>query len=289
MVKATQRVSKKIALAFDFDDTLVPDTYDGLLESLGLDFKQFREEKYEALKASGWDSIPARFFSLVEISESEEEKDISITRDYLAEFGRNLRPFDGVEQMFDRLRQRAHSLIPDVELEFYLITSGFVEIARHTSIAKHFKAMWGCEFHYKENGEVDRLKRSLTHAEKPRYLYHISRGVDQSSEQDLLFVYKDVPHEDLAVPMSHIIYVGDGTSDIPCFAMLNQEGGTSIGIFKSESPEDWASEYQPTQSQRVDNLAPADYSEDSEMMQSLLLAVEGICKSIQLEKLSKNE
>jgi len=289
MVKATHPISKKIAVVFDFDDTLVPDTYDELIESLGLDASQFRKERYEALKAAGWDAIPARFFSLIEESKKRSKADDKLTKDYLAKFGQGLRPFDGVNELFDRLRQRAQSLMPDVTVEYYLITSGFVEIARHTSIAKYFRAMWGCEFHYSESGEIEFLKRSLSHPEKPRYLYYISRGVDNSSEQDLLFVYDDVPPEELAIPLSQVIYVGDGTSDIPCFAMLNREGGTAIGVYKDGTPEDWAKNYQPSQGERVINLAPADYSEDSELMRSLMLAVESICKKIEILQLSRDE
>lgn len=41
--------------------------------------------------------------------------------------------------------------------------------------------------------------------------------------------------------------------------------------------------------QRIANLAPAEYSEDSELMQSLTLAVESMCKQIALHQLSVGE
>ncbi|MGF1522268.1 MAG: HAD family hydrolase [Leptolyngbyaceae cyanobacterium] len=289
MVQATHPVSEKIAIAFDFDDILVPDTYDALIESLGFDTDTFRKERYELRKQSGWDAIPARFYSLIEESKRRSEGEGKITREYLKEFGQRLKPFEGVTDMFDRLQQKAEAIVPDIAVEFYLITSGFVEIARNTSLAKHFKAMWGCEFHYSETGEVEFLKRSLSHPEKPRYLYYLSKGIDKQSDQDLLFVYEDVPPEELTIPLSQVIYVGDGTSDIPCFAMLNREGGTAIGVYKEGTPQDWAEQYQPSKGQRVANLAPANYSENSELMKSLVLAVEGICKKIQLRQLSENE
>lgn len=289
MAKATHPTSTKIAIVFDFDDTLVPDTFSGLLDSLGLDVAQFRQEKYESRKQSGWGSIPARFFSLIEWSKQQTNPDHKITQSTLAHFGKQIEPFAGVTQMFERLRQQAKKLLPDAEVEFYLVTSGFVEIARHTSIASHFKAMWGCEFHFSETGEIEFLKRSLSHPEKPRYLYYISKGVDDRPGEDLLFVYEDVPPEDRRIPLSQVIYVGDGTSDIPCFAMLNREGGTAIGVYKQGTAKDWASHYKPSQGQRVVNLAPADYSDNSELMRSLILAVEGICKNIQLLQLGRNE
>jgi phosphoglycolate phosphatase-like HAD superfamily hydrolase len=289
MVKATQPTHNKIAIAFDFDNTLVPDTFSALIKDLGFDVDTFRKEKYESRQQSGWDAISARFFSLIEESRKRSEDEGKVTREYIENFGRQLQPFEDVDEMFGRLRQKAEALAPDIVVEFYLITSGFVEIARNTSLAKHFKAMWGCEFHYSETGEVEFLKRSLSHPEKPRYLYYISKGIDAHNEQNLLFVYEDVPPEKLAIPLPQVIYVGDGTSDIPCFAMLNREGGTAIGVYKEGTPQDWAETYQPSKSQRVMNLAPANYSANSELMRSLSLAVEGICKKIQLKQLSKNK
>jgi hypothetical protein len=40
---------------------------------------------------------------------------------------------------------------------------------------------------------------------------------------------------------------------------------------------------------QVQNLAPADYSEDGELMKSLVLAVESICKEMQLRRLGEGE
>lgn len=282
MVQATQPVSNVIAIAFDFDDTLVPDSYDAAIRELGHDPKTFREERYYPLLKDGWDGIPARFYTLVEESKQRPEGD-RITAEFFKDIGQAYKPFPGVAEMFDRLRQRCRESNAEVELEFYLITSGFVEIARATKIAKEFKQMWGCEFYYNNAGEVEHIKRDVTHAEKPRYLHYISKGIDSHSEDDLLFVYEDVETDDIHLPLSQIIYVGDGTSDLPCFALLNQSGGTSIGVNKAGG--DWAKKHQVSKTQRVDNLAPADYGEDSEMMQSLMLAVESLCKRIRLRQL----
>ncbi|MGF1514526.1 MAG: hypothetical protein ACFB5Z_12660 [Elainellaceae cyanobacterium] len=81
--------------------------------------------------------------------------------------------------------------------------------------------------------------------------------------------------------------MGDGTSDLPCFELLNASGGTSIGVNKDGS--DWAKKHEVSKSQRVDNLVPADYGESSEMMQSLLLAVDSLCKRIRLRQLGAGE
>lgn len=75
-------------------------------------------------------------------------------------------------------------------------------------------------------------------------------------------------------------YVGNGTSDISCFSVLNDGGGIAIGVDKEA--QTWEEQIQVSQSQRVTNLATADYCPDSELMRSLTLVLESLCKQISL-------
>ncbi len=287
MTKATKPVSNRIALAFDFDDTLVPDTFDNLIESCGFDYQVFRKERVQPLIDNGWEPILARFYSLIQ--ESKQRDQDKITKEYLTKFGQELAPFDGVPEMFKRLRQSAKTIVPDIEVEFYLITCGMVEIARHTCIAPEFTAMWGCEFYYNEEGEIEFLKQLVSHTEKTRYLFQLAKGIDNPNQDGQMFVYRDVPPEELHVPLTQVIYVGDGASDIPCFSLMNEENGVAIGVYKGSTVQDWNREVKLSASQRVANIAEADYREDSELMRSLTLAVESMCKQISLAQLSVGE
>ena len=65
--------------------------------------------------------------------------------------------------------------------------------------------------------------------------------------------------------------------------------GMGIGVFKAESAQDWRGYDDMDAGRRVQNLAPANYREDSELMRSLKLAVESICKRIALRRLSTGE
>ncbi|MBF2046870.1 MAG: HAD family hydrolase [Leptolyngbya sp. IPPAS B-1204] len=284
--QATKPVCNQIAVVFDFDDTLAPDTFDELIKRLGLDVNEFRQQHYEPLKEAGWDHVAARFYCLIQESKRRKEK---ITKDYLVQFGQDLQPFKDVTEMFDRLQQKVQELNPQIELEFYIITGGFAEVVRNTCIASYFKKIWGCEFHYAENGEIEFLKRSISHTEKTRYLMHIASGADQVDGDGRSFAYRDVSENQLHVPLSQMIYVGDGASDVPCFSVLNDEGGIAIGVYKGDTAEKWSQQIEVTESQRVTNLAPADYQAESELMRSLNLAIESLCKQISLRQLSKGE
>ncbi|MBE9182477.1 HAD family hydrolase [Oculatella sp. LEGE 06141] len=284
--QATKPVCNRVAIVFDFDDTLAPDTFDELIKRLGLNVSEFRQQRYEPLKDAGWDHVAARFYCLIQESKQRQEK---ITKEYLIHFGQELQPFDGVTEMLDRLHQLVHRTNPTIELEFYMITGGFAEVVRHTCIASYFTKIWGCEFHYAENGDIEFLKRSISHTEKTRYLMHIASGQDQVDGDGRSFAYRDVSEEQLHVPLSQMIYVGDGASDVPCFSVLNDEGGIAIGVYKGDTATEWSQQVEVTESQRVMNLAPADYQEESELMRSLSLAVESLCKQISLRQLSAGE
>lgn len=230
--QATKPVCNRVAIVFDFDDTLASDTFDELIQRLGLDVDDFRQQRYTPLKAAGWDHVAARFYSLIQASKQRQEK---ITQDYLIRFGQELQPYDGVTEMFDRLLARVQELNPEVELEFYIITGGFAEVVRHTCIADYFTKIWGCEFHYADNGEIEFLKRSISHTEKTRYLMPIASGQDQVDGDGRSFAYRDASPDQLHSPLSQMIYVGDGASDVPCFSVLNDEGGIALGVYKGDT------------------------------------------------------
>jgi len=286
--QATKPVCNRIGVVFDFDDTLAPDTFDELLKSLNLDPNAFRQQYYEPLKQAGWDPVAARFYALIQESQRRDQNS-KITQDYLIRFGQQLEPFDGVTAMFDRLHHHVHDLNPEIELEFYIITGGFGEIIRNTCIAPYFKQIWGCEFHYAEDGEIQFLKRSISHTEKTRYLMKIASGRDEVDGDGRSFAYRDVSEEQLRIPLSQMIYVGDGASDVPCFSVLNDGGGMAIGVYKGDTAASWRQQIEVTESQRVMNLAPADYREEAELMRSLTLAIESLCKQVSLRQLSAGE
>ena len=291
MTTVTKPFVNRLAVVFDFDETLAPDTFAVLLKDMGLDVDTFKKERVQPLVDDGWDKYIARAYCLVEESKQRKGKE-KITKERLARVGKELKPFKGVPEMFERLRQCARNVVEDVEVEFYVISGGFIEMARSTSIASNFKAMWGCRFHYGEDGEdgeIKFIKQQMTNTEKTSYLYYLSKGMDDDKEKDLMFAYSSYADDQLYIPLTQVVYVGDGASDAPCFTVVNQAGGVGIGLYKDSNVEQWSQQAKIDVNQRVANIAPPDYRENSELMQSLTLAVEGICKQIALRKLSLND
>ncbi|GGK40633.1 hydrolase [Deinococcus malanensis] len=272
----THPETPRIALVFDFDDTLAPDTWDGLLSDLGLDPDEFDRKHIDPLLQDGWSSIPARFYALVNASGTQVE---TITRERLAAYGRNLTPYEGVKDMFSLLRERAARITPEVEVLFYVVSSGFADIIRATDIAEHFDGIWGCDFHFGANGEIEFPKVIVEHTEKPRYLHLVEKGVNKYQDRPAYEVFRHLPEEELHVPLHQMIYVGDGSSDVACFVLLTSHHGVALGVNKPGAPVHWGKDGIDTE-ERIDDIAAPDYTEGSELMRSLCLAVDSICSRI---------
>lgn len=287
MTTATRSFINRLALVFDFDDTLAPDSFGFLLQRLGFDPDTFRGERITPLVEAGWDESLARFYALIEAS---DESDTPVTKELLLDIGREIEIFEGVPEMFGRVREAAQRVLPEVEVEFYLLSSGIVEIAQGTPIAGEFREMWGCEFHFGDEGRLRFVKQIITHPEKVRYLLGLAKGIDTRGEgghpSD---VYRDVPEKEMHVPLSQTVYLGDGSSDMPAFSLLNEGGGVALGLVKDAHVESWRGNRDVHAGRRVQNLAKVDYRESSELMQSILLSAESICKRIALRKLSQGE
>jgi hypothetical protein len=235
---------------------------------------------------SGWDTLQAMTFG---ICEAVRVGLLDWTKGRLGELAKELEPFEGVPEMFGRVREAAQAIVPDVTVSFHLITCGLVDVHEQMDVAEHFDTMYGTQFHFDSDGKPRAARRVLTHAQKVPYLQSIAMGLGPEGGNEPSEVYKDIAHEDWLVPYDQVIYVGDGKSDMPLFDFLENEGGLAIAVVNEDEVEDWAGYDSTAEDRRVQNLAAADYSEDSELMQSLILGTESIAKLVALRKLSAGQ
>ena len=175
-----------IAVVFDFDDTLGPDSTSAFLASIGVDVRRFWNETVEQLINDGWDPIPAYLYSLLRLSERGQLCQ-PITRNDLQRFGARALLFPGVTRIFESLRRHLKALDTNIQIEFYLISSGIGEILRNTRIAKHFTDIWACDYAYSADGHLLFPKNVVSFTDKTRYLFYISKGLHASATQNKPF------------------------------------------------------------------------------------------------------
>lgn len=281
MSQATQPTFARMAFVFDFDETLAEDSFSALLRGGGFDPETFKAERVAPLVKAGWEKALARSYTLVRAAERGEAQ---ITAETVAEVGRTVQIYSGVPEMFGHLREVVARTNPEVDLEFYLLTSGFADIPRACPIAHEFHRIFGGEFYFAASGKLAYLKKAVSHAEKVHYLQILSKGLSEEDNNPAA-AYRPVPENELYLPLSQIVYVGDGSSDIPAFDLLHQGRGTALALYSGDDPEAWDNLSEMRSGRSVQNLLRADYAEDSALMRALTLAAEAVCKRIALRQL----
>ncbi len=286
MAKATTAFHNRIALAFDFDETLAPPTFERVLQFCGYDPDEFNETQVAPLiEELNWEKQLASTYALIEALKRDGKR---LTEADLARIGREFPLFHGVPEMFDRVRRTARGIVEDIDVRFYMITAGFAEVPQNTAIAGEFDSILGGAYHFDENGNLAAAKRIIPHAEKMLYLLLIAKGLELK-EANPTDVYRPMETEDWLVPVDQMIYLGDGSSDLPAFEFMRERGGIAIGIYAGDSAEEWAQHGKIHPKRRVENLTPNEYGEGSELLRSIHLAVESIAKRIALRKLGQGQ
>jgi haloacid dehalogenase-like hydrolase len=216
---------REIALVFDFDDTLAEDSTAAFVKSRGLDpQRQFYDIAAKRV-TEGWDP-PLAYLSLL----CELVRDgalATIKRKDFAKFGSRMKLFPGVPDFLTALRKKFLSE-PGIKeaglsLHYYIVSGGIGDIIRSISIANMFKEIWACELDYDKNGVILRPKAIVSFTEKTKFLFFINKGISGAQSRETPYaVNVDLAPENRPVPFSHMVYVGDGPSDVPCMSVINK-------------------------------------------------------------------
>lgn len=273
-----------IAVIFDFDDTLAPDTTSGFLESIGIEPRTFWREAGQRIE-SGWDPVPAYLQMMIERSRAMPRGE-RITKRRLAAWGARAPLFTGAQQIFGRLRKQFASH-KRLQLEFYVISSGIGDVLRGTKVFGELTDLWASEFAYNPAGEIDALRSVISFTDKTRYLFHISKGLIGAEWRGRPFaVNQKVDESKLRIPFTHMVMVGDGYTDIPSFSLVQKNGGVAIGVYDRESRERWGKAWGFIEERRVSHLVAADYRRQRGLDDALSIAIESIASKIELKSVS---
>jgi hypothetical protein len=248
-----------VAICYDFDGTLAPGNMQeyGFMKALKTTPKSFWDKSDAYAKEHCADKNLAYMKTM--LTEAKAKK-IPLTKETLAKFGEDIRLFKGVEDWFSRINK--WGLEYGIEVQHYLISSGLKEIVAGCPIAKEFTKVYACSFGYDENGVAEWPAQSVNYTVKTQHLFRISKGC--LDEMDTA-VNERTPDEEIAIPFANMIYIGDGLTDVPCMATLRSLGGSAIAVYRPHTKAGSTHATKLLEDDRVDNIAPADYSEDSKM------------------------
>ena len=260
-----------VALLYDFDRTLCTQDMQNyaFIPSLGMAPEDFWREANDFGRREHMDGILAYMYTMIRQC---REKGVPLTRESLRRCGRSVTLFPGVEDWFGRI-DRFGALL-GVQVEHYVISSGLREIIDGSAIAGRFKEIYASEFYYDEAGRPVWPKLAVNFTAKTQFVYRINKGVLDVSDDRTLNA--SMPDDSKRVPFTHMIYLGDGLSDVPCMKMMRAYGGQAIAVYQSANRQGVE---QLLRQGRVDYIYPADYREGA----GLELTVKEILRKMAVE------
>lgn len=255
-----------VAIMYDFDKTLaITDMQNfNFIPNMGYTVEEFWNETSEFCDKEQIDKILGYMYMMIHAA---KKNGIKLTRKFLNEQSKDIKYFRGVENWFNRIREygKERGLI----IEHYLITSGNKEIVEATSIAKEFKAIFGCEYIYDETGEAIWPKLMINYTQKTQYIFRISKGLI-SDNDDKKINEKTMTRR---IPYNRMIYLGDGLTDVPSMIVVKENGGNSIAVYKKGERDKVVHLFED---QRVNFICKADYGENSELDKVIKLILDSI-------------
>lgn len=265
-----------LALMYDFDKTLCTKDMQeySFIPKVNMDAKDFWKESNALAEEKKMDRVLAYMYLMLDKAKAAKQR---IWREDFVALGKDLQFFPGVEEWFFRIQQLGDEM--ELDIEHYIISSGLREIIEGSSIFRYFREVFACEFLYDENGVACWPKNAINYTTKTQFLFRINKGVlDISNDIDL---NKYTPESERPVPFRNMIYIGDGMTDIPCMKLVKVNGGYSIAVYQQGERKKVE---ELLKHDRVDFLAPADYSENSELDK---IVKDMICKIAMVDSLKR--
>ena len=249
-----------IALIYDFDGTLAAGNmqeYD-FIPAVGKSNFEFWNEANHLAEEQDADQILTYMALMIR---SAQAKGLSLRREAFQESGKRVELYEGVLEWFDRINKYGEER--GVRVLHYINSSGMKEIIEGTPIADKFRKIYACSFLYNVDGIAYWPGVAVNYTNKTQFIFKINKGVE--SVFDTKQVNQFMEEKERPVPFSRMIYVGDGTTDIPCMRLVKNFGGHSIAVY---NPKDEAKRGEMNtliRDNRVNHVCPADYSEGSEI------------------------
>jgi hypothetical protein len=268
-----------IAIVYDYDQTLSP-TYmqeEVLFPTFGIDSARFWKRCQQLVKEHGYDSELAYMKVMLDYLGMDRP-----TNAELRALGERMTFYKGLPGMFEEFSEKL--LTPQheahgIRVEHYIISSGLKALIEGSRLAPHVRAIFGCEFAEDEQGRIAFPKRVISHTQKTQFLFRINKGLLDMAED----VNDHMPPELRPVPFPHMIYVGDGPTDVPCFTVIRQQGGQAIAVYNPDDPTraSFKKCFQlSTHADRVRHIAPSDFQAGSHLRLLLEEMVEEVATRI---------
>ncbi|MSU67695.1 MAG: haloacid dehalogenase-like hydrolase [Opitutia bacterium] len=289
-----------IACIWDFDKTLIPEYMQSpLFRRYGIDEANFWAETnglIEQYRRRGYHLAGELGYLNHLLTYTLAGPLAGLNNKILFDCGADIKFYPGLPEFFDRakafVQEKPEYLKHEISLEHYVVSTGIAQMVRGSAIAKHIDGVWACEFienplqpgFLKQNemafeaaSEISQIGMVIDNTGKTRAIFEINKGTNKNSAID---VNSKMQSEDRRVPLQNMIYIADGPSDVPSFAVVKGGGGRAYAVYNPEKPEEFAQNDRLLQTGRIHGYGPADYRETSSTTQWLRMHLHQICDRI---------
>lgn len=253
------------AFCYDFDGTLAPGNMQerDFIPQIRMTTKEFWREVSAKCEAHEADNILVYMKLMLQKANAAE---VQVRRENFEAYGATLEFFPGVFESsklnwFNRITEYAKQ--SGIKLEHYIVSSGIKEMVQGTPIGRYFKQIYASSFMYDHHGVAEWPALALIYTTKTQYLFRVNKGSLAVHDHKVINEY--VSQEERAVPFEHMVYFGDGETDIPCFRLLKDQGGHSIAVFESNKKNARSRAKKIFTDGRVNFVTAANYAEGSEL------------------------
>jgi phosphoserine phosphatase len=271
-----------VALIYDYDGTLSPGNMQefGFIQAVGKTADEFWRMSDSI--AIGQDASNVLAYMKLMFDEAKRNG-IKLRREDFQRFGQNIQLFDGVREWFRLVNN--YGELHGVKIEHYINSSGLKEIIEGSPIAHEFKHVFAGTFLYDANGEAEWPGISVDYTTKTQFLFKISKGI--FSSRDNKQVNESIADDKKRIPFTHMIYFGDGDTDVPCMKIVGMFGGHSIAVYDPQNERKKATAAKLKRQGRVAFAVPAVYTPDAPAFRVVTAIIDKIKADWVLSRLSK--
>jgi len=289
-----------IACIWDFDKTLIPEYMQSpLFRRYGIDEANFWAETnglIEQYRSRGYHLAGELGYLNHLLTYTLAGPLAGLNNKILFDCGADIKFYPGLPEFFNRakafVQEKPEYQKHEISLEHYVVSTGIAQMVRGSAIAKHIDGVWACEFienplqpgFLKQNemafeaaSEISQIGMVIDNTGKTRAIFEINKGTNKNPAID---VNSKMQSEDRRIPLQNMIYIADGPSDVPSFAVVKGGGGRAYAVYNPEKPEEFAQNDRLLQSGRIHGYGPADYRETSSTTQWLRMHLHQICDRI---------
>ncbi len=259
-----------IAVIWDCDKTLI-DGYmqDPIFERFKINAHDFWEKERVDLSETAKKGIrvnPDTYYLNYFIKSAHNGTIPGLNNAMLREIGKEQRFYPGIPEIF---RQTKGMFSDDksyseygIQVEHYIVSTGFAETIRGSELMPYVDGIWGCELLDAPDQDgrelLSEIVYTIDNTTKTRAIFEINKGIGKIDGID---VNSKIPKDLRRVQFENMIYIADGPSDIPAFSVVKQNGGATFAIYPKGDVKAMRQVEQMRADGRVDMYAEADYSE----------------------------